>query len=54
MIVWILLIGLVIALLVIAMARRRPQNRSARDILEQRYARGEITTDEYEDRKKRL
>lgn len=52
MIVWILLVALVIALVVIAITRRRRQNQSPRDILEQRYARGEISTEEYEDRNK--
>jgi putative membrane protein len=55
MIVWIALIVLVVVVVVRALSTgSRRQDEPARAILERRYAAGEISTEEYEERKKRL
>lgn len=54
-IVWIALIAIIIALIARSMSSTDGRGReTARDILERRYAEGEISTEEYEERKKRL
>ena len=56
---WLLLVALVVALGVLAFRRAGSDNPSApretaRDILDKRYARGEIGRDEYEQKKRDL
>jgi len=58
---WILIIVAIVALVkwgAISISGRWPgnnrQDKSALDILDERYARGEIAREEYEDRKERL
>lgn len=55
MIVWVVLLILLVVWIVRAVtARGRNGRTSARDVLERRYAEGEISTEEYEERKRRL
>jgi len=52
MLFWIALLGVVVYLIVRQGQRNAPQADSALDILKRRYARGEISKSEFEERKK--
>ena len=55
MIIWVVLLVLIIAFVFRAVTDRgRQRGESARDVLERRYAEGGMSTEEYEERKRRL
>lgn len=53
---WLVFLGLIVAVMIgfLVVGMRRRSGASARDVLDRRYAQGEISTQEYEERKRRL